>query len=200
MMRTRLLPLVPLLAAGLLLASSPARAQLSVSGPATRQSRALTNWFHHHIPVRFGARDRFGVDPLDDAAMEAYLYVENADGDGGQDSHGGDGQIDGIFENNPSRITLRVPAVGLPDMSTFAHEYGHYVWFNILSGDDRRRYERLYDRQRQSHHLVTRYAETDAVEGFAEAFSFYVCAPPLLQRRDGQSYQFLSQWPATPVP
>ncbi len=200
MTRVSLPSFVPLLAAGLLLASPPARAQISVSGPPTRQSRALTNWFHHHIPVRFEARDHFEVYPLDDAAMEAYLYVDSGDGDGGQDSQGGDGEIDGIFESNPSRITLRVPATGLPDMFTFAHEYGHYVWFNILSGDDRRRYDRLYDKQKQSHHLISRYAETDAVEGFAEAFSFYVCAPPLLQRRDGQSYQFLSQWPVTPIP
>ena len=200
MTRVSLPSFVPLLAAGLLLAPPPAQAQVSISGPVTPQSRALTTWFHHHIPVRFGPRDRFEVYPLSDAAMEAYLYVDNAGGDSDENSHQDDGEIDGIFESGPPRITLRVPATGLPDMYTFAHEYGHYVWFNILSGDDRRRYRKLYDKQKDAHRLVTRYAETDAEEGFAEAFSFYVCQPPVLQRRDGLSYQFLSQWPAPPAP
>ena len=80
--------------------------------------------------------------------MEAYLHTR--DGDDGQDqnSHADDGEIDGVFEADPDRITLRIPASGQPDLYTFAHEYGHYVWFNLLSRDDRRRYEGLYRKQK----------------------------------------------------
>ena len=192
------------LAAGLFLAPHAARAQIVVTGPVTPTARTLTAWFARHIPARFAARGRFEVRPLSDGEMDAYLRA----GDAGQDSpdqdlsdqdqssHDDDGAIDGIFEDNPARITLRVPASGQPDLDTFAHEYGHYVWFNLLSQGDRKRYECLYKKQKAAHHLVTRYAETDVEEGFAEAFSSYANEPPLLRRRDALSFQFLNQWPA----
>jgi len=191
--------IVPLLAAGLLLLPHGAGAQIVVSGPATPTARLLTSWFTRHIPARFEARGRFEVHPLHDGAMEAYLRGSDDTGsDQNQSSHAGDGEIDGVFEDNPARITLRVPASGQPDLYTFAHEYGHYVWFNLLSRDDKNRYESIYKKQKALHHLVTRYAQTDVEEGFAEAFSFYANEPPLLLHRDALSYQFLSQWPATP--
>jgi hypothetical protein len=200
MTRARLLFLVPLLAAGLLLAPRGAGAQIVVTGPATLTARSLTSWFAHHIPARFEARGRFEVHPLNDGEMEAYLRDGDADSDQDQSSHAGDGEIDGVFEDNPARITLRIPASGQPDLYTFAHEYGHYIWFNLLSRDDKKRYEGIYKKQKALHHLVTRYAQTDVEEGFAEAFSFYANEPPLLLRRDALSYQFLSQWPAPPAP
>jgi hypothetical protein len=208
MTRARSLLLVPLLAAGLLLSPHGAGAQLVVTGPATPTARSLTSWFAHHIPARFRARGRFEVRPLNDDEMEAYLRDGEADGDQDhpnqdnqdQSSHADDGEIDGVFEDNPARITLRIPASGRPDLYTFAHEYGHYVWFNLLSQDDKRRYEGIYDKQKARRHLVTRYAQTDVEEGFAEAFSFYANEPPLLLHRDALSYQFLSQWPAPPAP
>ncbi len=200
MTRARLLFLVPLLAAGLLLAPRGAGAQIVVTGPATLTARSLTSWFAHHIPARFEARGRFEVHPLNDGEMEAYLRDGDSDSDQDQSSHAGDGEIDGVFEDNPARITLRIPASGQPDLYTFAHEYGHYIWFNLLSRDDKKRYEGIYKKQKALHHLVTRYAQTDVEEGFAEAFSFYANEPPLLLRRDALSYQFLSQWPAPPAP
>lgn len=186
--------LVTLLAAGLLLASCRAGAQIVVTGPPTPAARSLTAWFPRHIPARFQARGRFEVNPLSDAEMSDYL---RADDDGrDQNAHTDDGDIDGVFEADPDRITLRIPPTGRPDFYTFAHEYGHYVWFNLLSGEDKRRYAGVYKRQKTAHHLVTRYAQTDVEEGFAEAFSFYANDPALLGRRDALSSQFLAQWPA----
>lgn len=200
MMRARSLPFiplfVPLLAAGLLLAPSRAGAQIVVTGPATPAARSLTAWFTRHIPARFQARGRFEVNPLSDAEMRDYLRANDDGRDQDQSAHADDGDIDGVFEADPDRITLRIPSSGRPDLYTFAHEYGHYVWFNLLSRDDKRRYEGLYRRQKAAHHLVTRYAQTDTEEGFAEAFSFYLNDPALLLRRDVLSSQFLSQWPA----
>ncbi len=200
--------IVPLLAAGLLLAPRGAGAQIVVTGPVTPAARSLTSWFAHHIPARFGARGRFEVHPLNDDEMDAYLRTGDSDSDQDQpdqdqpdqdqSSHADDGEVDGIFEDKPARITLRIPPSGQPDLYTFAHEYGHYVWFNLLSQTDKSRYADLYNKQKARHHLVTRYAQTDVEEGFAEAFSFYVNEPPLLLRRDALSYQFLRQWTVPP--
>ncbi len=199
MTRTLSLFIALILAAGLLLTPRGARAQIVVTGPATPTARLLTTWFAHHIPARFAARGRFDVNPLSDAEMEMYLRTGD-DGDQAQSSHADDGEIDGVFEADPDRITLRIPTSGRPDLYTFAHEYGHYVWFNLLSRDDQRRYEGVYRKQKAAHHLVTPYAQTDVEEGFAEAFSFYLNDPALLLRRDALSSQFLSQWPASPAP
>ena len=196
MKRARLLLLVPLLAAGLLLSPHGAGAQIVVTGPVTPTARSLTSWFARHIPARFEARGRFEVHALSDDEMDAYLRSGDADADQDQNSHADDGEIDGVFEDHPARITLRIPASGQPDLYTFAHEYGHYVWFTLLSRNDKKRYASIYKKQKALHHLVTRYAQTDVEEGFAEAFSFYANEPPLLLHRDALSYQFLSQWSA----
>jgi hypothetical protein len=177
--------------------AGPARAQLDISAPTDAQVRSLGDWYEQHVPARFRAKDAVDVSALSDREMTAYLKGgDTADGAGDSSSHADDddGDIDGVFENDPPRITLRLPDTGGPDMFTFAHEYGHYVWFTLLSKADRKRYEAIYDRQRAADHLVTRYAATALEEGFAEAFSFYVSQPPLLAHRDPLSYQFLAQW------
>lgn len=191
--------LIPCLAAGLLLTPRGAQAQLLVTGPPTPTAAALSAWFDHHVPAKFRARGRFQVHPLTESQMTAYLQGEDTGSPPDQNSHSDAGGIDGIFEDNPPRITLLVPTEEDLDIYTFAHEYGHYVWFNLLTRDDRKRYESLYKKQKAARHLVTRYAETDTEEGFAEAFSFYTAEPPLLQHRDPLSYQFLQQW-ALPQP
>lgn len=174
----------------------PARAQLDVSSPSPAQARQLQAWYEQHMPVRFRAHSRLTVRELSDADMNDYLRADQDPSDNSfQSSSGGDNEeIDGVFEGAPDRIALRLPASGNLDMFTFAHEYGHFVWFNLLTRDDRRRYEAIYKQQRGAHHLVTRYAATDLEEGFAEAFSFYASEAPVLERRDPLSYTFLHQW------
>ncbi len=181
--------------AGVLFAASPARAQIEVSAPSGAQVRALGNWYEQHIPFRFRAHGVVDVTLFTDREMDAYLKGGNTgDSEDSAASRADDGDIDGVFENDPPRITLRLPFTGELDTFTFAHEYGHYVWFTLLSSGDRRRYEVIYNKQRAAHHLVTRYAGTELAEGFAEAFSFFVNQPPLLAHRDARSYQFLAQW------
>lgn len=187
---------IPCLAAGLLLAPRTASAQLVVTGPPGPASAALSAWYGRHVPARFRAKEQFEVYPMTESRLASYLQNAGRDGNSDQSSHSDDGSIDGIFEDNPPRITLLVPEKGAPDLFTFAHEYGHYVWYDILSKDDRSRYEGIYKKQKSARHLVTRYAEADTEEGFAEAFSFYAAEPSLLHRRDGASYQFLAQWTA----
>ena len=195
-MRCRLIPALVTTSLTLLFAALPhaGRAQMVVLGASPAETRALTSWYGEHIPPHYRVRSRLTIRSFNDRQMAAYLK----DGDGDSDrlpSGGGgdDGDIDGVFEDNPPQITLRVPPSGALDMYTFAHEYGHYVWFEVLRADDRRRYEALYKKQRASHHLVTPYAATDVEEGFAEAFSFYANEPPILAHRDPASFQFLAQ-------
>ena len=191
---------IPCLAAGLLLAPRVATAQLIVTGPPSPTSALLSSLFDRNIPAKFRSKEQFEVHPLTESQMVSYLQDASGDTPSDHNSRTDDGTIDGIFEDNPPRITLLVPDNGPPDLFTFAHEYGHYVWYDLLTRDDRKRYEAVYKKQRAARHLVTRYAETDMEEGFAEAFSFYALEPPLLRHRDGASYQFLSAWPAQALP
>lgn len=192
---------IPLLAAGLLLSSRQAIAQMTVTGPPGPAAHALTVWFGQHIPLRFQAHGRFEVQPLSDPEMEAYLHEADSDSDSDSavaSNDSDDDEIDGVFVDDPPKIILRVPPSGQVDFGTFAHEYGHYVWFELLSKDDRKRYRDLYGRQKAAHHLVSDYAAASVEEGFAEAFSADINDPVSLQHHDALSYQFLSRWTAAP--
>ena len=173
-----------------------ASAEIVVSGSNTVVCPPLQAWCEHHIPKMFQPKARVTVRNLSDRQMAAYLSggesAVDQDSKSSHTSSGDDDDIDGIYENGPPRITLRIPKSGAVDLMTFTHEYGHYVWFNLLSKNDRSRYEKIYKRQAAANHLVTRYAATDLEEGFAEAFSFFVNQPVLLERRDSASSEFFS--------
>lgn len=189
---TRILLFSALIAALGALPLPTASAQIVVSSPVPAAAQTLTAWYVHHIPMRFRATSRLTIRELPEADMNAYLHggSEEASHSEGDDL----GDVDGVYESRPDRMALRLPPEHGIDMFTFAHEYGHYVWFQLFSDDDRRRYEVLYKRRRAAGRLVTRYAETGVEEGFAEAFSFYVAQSPMLAARDPESSQFLSRW------
>ena len=191
------LPLTVLLAGVLfLLLPLGVKAQMIVAGPPTPAARALTAWFGQHIPAKFQAHGPFAVSALSDAAMDDYLHDgDNSDAGAQSDSEDDDEEIDGVFVNDPPQIFLRVPPSGDLDFDTFAHEYGHYVWFNLLTKNDRKQYEALYQKQKSAHKLITDYAAESVEEGFAEAFSADMNAPAILLHQDPLSYQFLSEWP-----
>ena len=195
---TRILTLLILVTALGTPALPPASAQIVVSSPAPAEAQTLTAWYTHHIPARFRATSRLTIRELPEAEMNTYLHGGSDDA---SHSEGDDmADIDGVYESHPDRMALRLPPAHGIDMFTFAHEYGHYVWFRLLSDDDRHRYEVLYKRRRAAGRLVTRYAENGVEEGFAEAFSFYVAQPPILAARDPEAFQFLSRWGVRPRP
>jgi hypothetical protein len=176
----------------------PSPAAIVVEGSNAAKAANLNAWCGQYIAPVFHPTTDVIVRVLSDHDMNAYLNGDDPR-DNSNDRAGGDDSnddIDGVFENDPPRITLRLPDDGGLDMFTFAHEYGHFVWFDLLSGTDRKRYEDVYNHQRAGHHLVTRYAATNVEEGFAEAFSFFVNEAPMLRHRDSLSYQFLSDWSA----
>ena len=174
-----------------LLAACPSSAQIIVAGPATLTAHALTVWFGQHIPAKFQAHSPVEVQPLSDAAMDDYLQ---SDPDSDHDTSS-DEEIDGVFTDDPPQIYLRVSDADQIDIPTFAHEYGHYVWFDLLTKEDRKRYKAVYERQKSAHRLVSSYAAESLEEGFAEAFSVDVTDPAALLHQDPLSFQFLARWP-----
>ncbi len=180
--------------AGLLLLSHPSAAQMTVMGPATAV-HTLTAWSRLHIPAKFQARDKVEVQPLSDAAMDDYLHADPDNDTSSDSSTDSEAEIDGVFTDDPPQIFLRVSDPSQIDFATFAHEYGHYVWFDLLSEGDRKRYKTIYERQKSAHRLITGYAAESLEEGFAEAFSADMLDPAALRHQDPLSSQFLSRWP-----
>lgn len=174
-------------------AASPIPARLlSVSAPTVSEAHSIGQWYEQHIPGRFRATEPIEVSLLTAPEMSIFLGADSDDHSADND----DGDIDGVFQNNPPNITLRLPASGSTDPMVFGHEYGHYVWFDIFSEADRQRYRMIYAHQKAQHRLITDYAADCVEEGFAEAFSFFVGQPAALQAQDPASYRFLAQWPA----
>jgi hypothetical protein len=194
---TVLLGIILLWGAGLLLLPRPSAAQVTVTGPATPTTHALSVWFQQHIPARFQARGKVEVQPLSDAGMDDYLHTDSdtQNSDTQNSDTDSDEEVDGVFTDDPPQIFLRVSDPAQIDYATFAHEYGHYVWFDLLSKGDRKKYKAIYDRQKSAHRLISEYAAESLEEGFAEAFSTNIVDPESLLHQDPLSYQFLSRWP-----
>lgn len=172
------------------LSISASRADLSITGATSKQQSVITDVFKNHIPARFHTSDTIAIQILTRSAMLNYIRQGEPDDQSADQS--GDDTIDGIYEDGPPTVTLRSTS-DTDDLSfTFAHEYGHYVWQDLLTKAERKRYEQIYNKQRAAHHLVTAYAATELDEGFAEAFSFYAMEPPVLEKRDPLSFRFLS--------
>ncbi len=171
----------------LLVFAAPGRAQIVVEAASSVRAQSLQAWCERHIPAPFRPDRALRVRLLFPRQMLALVEQDKTQEDA-------DGDVDGLFQDDPPRIAVRITDSDGPDVFTFAHEYGHWVWTKLFSRDDRREYHAVYQRQRARRALVTRYAQTDEEEGFAEAFSFYVNEPPLLQRRDPVSARFLTDW------
>lgn len=174
---------------------------MTVAGPASPTAHSLSDWFTKHIPPKFQARGPFEVSPLSDFGMDDFLHGGDSDdqtqsnSESPSNAQDEDDEIDGVFVDHPPRILLRIPDSGTIDFDTFAHEYGHYVWFKLLTKGDRKRYEAIYDKQKSAHKLITDYAAESLEEGFAEAFSADINAPAALLHEDPLSYRFLAEWP-----
>lgn len=182
----------------LLLLPLGAKAQMTVAGPPSPTAHTLTAWLARHIPAKFQAHGAFEVRTLSDFAMDNYLRGDSDDTPNNLQNDSQDDnndEVDGVFVDHPPRITLRVPEPGTVDFDTLAHEYGHYVWFDLLSKSDRKRYKAIYDKQKAAHKLITGYAAENVEEGFAEAFAADTNAPLSLLHQDPLSYRFLAEWP-----
>lgn len=100
--------------------------------------------------------------------------------------------VDGFYQDGAKVITLRIPSATADVSATFTHEYGHYVWMNVLSPAQRGQYRKVYDTQCAAGRLVSAYAAVSVEEGFAEAFSFYVRDCSFLARCDSHTCCYLT--------
>jgi len=165
----------------------------TIDGPASI-TQSLTSWYDQNIPSAFRLTCPLLVHEMTEPALIDYINS----GSGAHQSKtltvSNTDDIDGVYDRNPPRIAVEIEQGGKIDDFTFAHEYGHYVWFELMSKADRKAYEAVYKQSKQDRHLVTDYAAVSVDEGFAEAFSFYVNLPQDLQHRDAGSYNFLANW------
>lgn len=180
---------------GCLCLITAAQSDISFGAGTASANYALQSWCESNIPTVYRSASALTVYELDQADMLTYLTNKDSlTAHSHRPSSIRDvDDIDGAFDDNPPRIAILVETDGSADTFTFAHEYGHYVWYDLLSKGERREYSKIYARTKSNGHLVTGYAAENVEEGYAEAFSMYVNLPQVLQRRDPDSYKFLSE-------
>ncbi len=169
----------------------PAHAVLKVSTEAPRA--ALWQQLYDHMPTWWKSKHTVVLREVTDEEMDrlvaedqhrspSSLQDDDSVVDGYYQCAGDDGSIPVIT----LRRTLRADAAEL----VFTHEYGHFVWDEKLTADERGEYRRLWVHQRRAHHLVTEYAADSPEEGFAEAYAYFIRRPAILERRDEDSYKY----------
>ncbi len=106
--------------------------------------------------------------------------------------------IDGCYQFGGERIdadatiSLLNTLHGDAAIEVFAHEYGHFVWDQLLNHAQREAYRQLWQQQKAQHHLITGYAATSPEEGFAETFAYFFCNRKELDAKGRSSEIFLS--------
>lgn len=154
---------------------------------------ALWKQLYSQLPDVWKTDTHVVVKEVSSAEM-AHLVAQVEGGDNREDDNS---VVDGCYEpgardGEPDTITLLSSLKGLDAELVFTHEYGHFVWDNLLTRSQRNQYRQIWKRQKASGHLVTRYAGDDVEEGFAEAFAYYLRRPATLKRRDTGSCKFLN--------
>ena len=168
-----------------------ARATLRVRDDA----RHAEQWFRLYDELPSPWKTRRAVllremSPRDITRLAARLGDREAD-------HNEDSVVDGCYQNGeagddgPPIITVCDTLRGDQAALVFAHEYGHFVWDELLTEEQRGRYARVWRIQKRAHHLVTEYARESDEEGFAEAFAYFARHPSQLARKDAASTLFL---------
>ncbi len=107
------------------------------------------------------------------------------------------GTIDGYYHSGGSlleadcEIELSSSLSGNKLRMVLAHEFGHFVWFERMTSDERRTYRVLWRHDMHTNSVVTRYAQESPKEGFAEAFSWYLYRNARLKHIDRASWGYL---------
>ena len=170
---------------------SPARAQIRFRADSAHGS--LWRRLYSQLPAAWKARDLVYVREVTDEDMDR--FVERFEGPNSKDNS----VVDGCYQANVAsddmagQITLRQSLHGENAALVFVHEYGHYIWSNVLTNADRARYHRVWRDQKRNRSLVTEYAGDGDEEGFAEAFAYFVRKPATLRRVDSRSSSFIAE-------
>lgn len=172
---------------------SPSHADIKVSERAPHA--AFWRKIYSSVPVQWKTERMLVIEEVSGHELRR-MEAENEDADSHADSEDEDTDIDGCYQNKgasePIRISLRETLRGEEAALVFLHEYGHFVWDEILTEDQQREYSKLWREQKRAHRLITEYAETSADEGFADAFAYFLRQPKELRRKDARSLHFLA--------
>lgn len=150
-------------------------------------------WFrlYNELPDVWKTRRDIKLRELPPREMERLIArLEGDEADRNDDS-----VVDGCYQSGDEDddtpiITLCDSLRGEQAGLVFTHEYGHFVWGEMLTNRERTRYTQIWRSQKRAHRLVTEYAGDSDEEGFAEAFAYYLRKPAQLQKKDSASSQF----------
>jgi hypothetical protein len=179
--------LVGILALNLCAARSDDR--LIANGPRASFWRTIYDKF----PKAWKSGRPLVVREVSDREMDRLVaQTENGDDQDQNDDSVVQGFYDrGKRDSDPDSITMRASLKSEEAGFVFTHEYGHMIWDEVLTRNDRREYGRIWTEQHRRHRLVTEYAADSVEEGFAEAIAAWMRTPEKLKRRDMDSWQFV---------
>lgn len=99
---------------------------------------------------------------------------------------------DGAYSKETNLIFLFPKEHTTHEVTTVAmHEIGHYVFFKRLTANERQEFIKISN---ESNYFVTPYAQTNAIEDFAEMFSYSMFCefrPEFLSAQDQNKINFL---------
>lgn len=173
----------------LTIATRSVHASIEVIGATDTQKQSI-DILYKSFPNCCCIQEKITIRLLDNRSMNSYLKALEG-------SHFNDyrnDNIDGVYSKSESTITLRSECDPNKLITAFAHEYGHYVWFKLLTKSQREDFKTLYNNAYSKRKLVTRYAETSIEEGFADTFMTYILDNTKLRTCDGDCYNHMSQW------
>jgi hypothetical protein len=184
--------LLILLTTFLLASSVPAKAALRIADDAPHAR--LWRQLYRQMPTCWKTSRTVFLQEVSDDEMDRLVErTRHRNRDEARD----DSLVDGCYESGGPHeddfptITLRDSLNGEERSLVFTHEYGHFVWDEILTDAQRGRYALLWRQLKRSGHLVTEYAGDSEEEGFAECFAYSLRRPGLLQHRSPEAAQFL---------
>jgi hypothetical protein len=168
----------------------PAAAGLHVEGNSSRAS--LFRGLYDKLPACWKTDREVIVREVSDREMRRLIAEDKRSNREDE----GDMVVQGFYDNDgdeesPIIITLRSSLTAEDARMVFTHEYGHFVWDEMLTKGDRSSYSDLWEKQRRRGRLITRYAKDSREEGFAEAFAYFLREPERLRRRDVESFLYL---------
>ena len=173
---------------------APAHATLLISN---RAPHAAT-WKHLYsqLPSAWKTSRMIRVVEVSDTEMERLVSATVGTGNNrANDNSVVDACYQGAGENeeDPPTITLRASLTGEQASLIFTHEYGHFIWEQVLPVDERSRFAHIWREQKRLHRLVTAYAGDSVEEGFAEDFAHFLRKSALLHKRDSRGWKYLNE-------
>ena len=145
------------------------------------------------IPPEWKPSRKVIVREISSPAMDRLVALTS-----GADQHAEDNStVDGCYQSAPEGdqapavISLRKGMAADEAAFVFTHEYGHFIWDEILTDADRSEFRQLWRQSKREGRLVTVYAADCDEEGFAEDVAHYLRRSSKLRRKDLPAYEFL---------